>query len=219
MELHSNFPIPLFTSAVGSSNFFVTCYSSKRVDDAWDQPGAGPAVEGSDAHSFASPSFPPFPLCGENLDRELCPNQLPTSFSPPIPVSSPPPPNLDLCRRRLDAGAGGRERLDTAGRGRTRPDAVAAIDAGAGSGSGWTRWRPLTREPAAGATGRGSGGSKEGTDEWRPRHLCTSTEEDVVLGDRRRRWRIEELDDGGLGAARELVHGVPPVSSSMEDAV
>jgi hypothetical protein len=43
--------------------------------------------------------------------------------------------------------------------------------------------------------------------EWRPRRLCTSTEEDVALGDRRRRWRIEELDDGGLGAARELVHG------------
>jgi hypothetical protein len=45
----------------------------------------------------------------------------------------------------------------------------------------------------AGATGRGSGGGKEDTAEWRPR--------------RGRRRRIEELDDGGLGAARGLVHG------------
>jgi hypothetical protein len=114
----------------------------------------------------------------------------------------------------MPAAAGrGSRRPGAVGHGRTWLDTVAAIDAGAGSGSGWTR------EPAAGATGRGSGGSNEGTDKWRPRRLCTSTEEDVVLGDRRRRWRIEELNDGGLGAAHELVHGVLPMSSSMEDAV
>jgi hypothetical protein len=88
--------------------------------------------------SFMSPSFPPFPLCSENLDRGLRPQSAtPSSPQSPSPLQSLPPPNLDRHRRLdIDAGADVGERLDT----------VAAVAGGWRAGRGSRR--RLTREPA-----------------------------------------------------------------------